>query len=199
MLLECEHPDMHNMHCKRHNQASRAILEAVTQHDLGASVIQSHIGLSDALAAPLSGVPNHIPGVPTTLPRPDFTLHLPGEDDSPPRVLIVEVKYGADTLLEARYDAVADLLRPTITAASRYYKCEAKLLYIALGVGGRIPTLVHQHLLELGIPRRAAHNLCNHLNLLATQWLHKIVAGRRALAPVTIVRRRARAHPPTAP
>jgi ribonuclease HI len=192
MLLECEHHDMHNMHCKRHNQAARAVLESVAKHDLGATIVQSHIGVSDELTSALAGVPNHIPGIPADLPRPDFTLHLPGHDGAPPRVLIIEVKYGADTLLEGKYDTVANHLRPTVRAASRYYRCEAKLLFIALGVGGRIPTLVYQHLLELGIPRRAAHNLCNHLNMLATQWLHKIVAGRRALAPVTIVRRAGR-------
>jgi ribonuclease HI len=189
MLLECSHPDMHNMHCKRHNEAARAILAEVIRHDLGATVVQAHIGTSTDLHPTLQHVPNQIPGVPSDHPRPDFTLKIPATADSPARVLVVEVKYGADTLLERKYQPVEDLLRPTLRAASRHYRCDAQLLFIALGVGGRIPTRAYQHTLELGIPRRAAHNLCNHLNIMATRWLHKIVAGRRALAPVIIQRR----------
>jgi ribonuclease HI len=189
MLLECSHPDMHNMHCKRHNEAARAVLAEVIRHDLGATVIQAHIGTSTDLHPTLQNVPNQIPGVPSDHPRPDFALKVPATADSPARVLVVEVKYGADTLLENKYQHVEDLLRPTLQATSRYYRCDARLIFLALGVGGRIPTRAYQHMLELGIPRRAAHNLCNHLNIMSTQWLHKIVAGRRALAPVDIQRR----------
>ena len=192
MLLACQHPDMHNMHCKRHNMATRMVLAETLRHDLGATVVQSHVGTDDAVATALDGVPNQIPGVSGDLPRPDFTLHVPATADRPARLLVTELKYGADTRLEQKYDTVAQLLAPTLRAAERHYRCNSTLLTFSLGVGGRIPLQAYEHLAELGIPRRAAHNLCNHLNILAIQWLHKIVAGRRALAPVEIRHRRDR-------
>jgi ribonuclease HI len=173
MMGGCTHTEMHDMYCKRHNDAATLIVLHMHLNATPTTPIQTHVGRPKGVPT-LTGLPDVVPGCQPHHSRPDFTLR-----DT--KIHLVEVKYGQDTRLEEKLRGIHDTLSRTRDAVERAQHMETFIRPILLGVGGRIPQLTFDTIMAMGSTHAQAQKICNKLNHQAVLWMHKIVKARRRL------------------
>jgi hypothetical protein len=173
MLGGCRHPVMHDIYCKRHNEAAILVLLHLHIHGTPTTPIQTHVG-RPASVPTLEDLPDVVPGCRTHHARPDFTLR-----DT--HIRLVEVKYGQDTRLEEKLPGIHNTLVQTKRTAEATNNLPATVHPILIGVGGRIPTSTFDSIVALGATTSQATKICNKLNQQAVTWMHRAVVARRRL------------------
>jgi hypothetical protein len=164
---------MHDIYCKRHNEAAILVLLHLHIHGTPTTPIQTHVG-RPASVPTLEDLPDVVPGCRTHHARPDFTLR-----DT--HIRLVEVKYGQDTRLEEKLPGIHDTLVQTKRTAEATNNLPATVHPILIGVGGRIPTSTFDSIVALGATTSQATKICNKLNQQAVTWMHRAVVARRRL------------------
>ena len=173
MLGGCRHAEMHDMYCKRHNDAAILVLLHLHLNATPTTPIQTHVGRPAGVPT-LAGLPDVVPGCQPHHSRPDFTLR-----DT--KIHLVEVKYGQDTRLEEKLAGIHNTLAQTRAVVERAQHMRSFIRPILVGVGGRIPQDTFDTLTALGSTHTQALKICNKLNQQAVLWMHKIVKARRRL------------------
>ena len=129
MLGGCQHPVMHSIYCKRHNEAGRLILNFYTDSGMPIVPVQAHIGRAESSPA-LRHLPDVPPGCGSHHSRPDLTLY----DGT---AHLVEVKFGQDTRLEEKLPDIHRTLRITRAVVAAHMRATAEVRPVLLGVGGK--------------------------------------------------------------
>jgi hypothetical protein len=174
------------MYSLRHNEAARLIATSARLGNLGATLVQAHIGRQhDSTHDPLEHLPRHFPlDGDTSSPWPDFSINQTDADGRVIRTHLFELKFGPDTRLELKEPLARAQLAPLADRITTSTGRSVDIHVLLIGVGGRIPTTTSNTIsTALGMRHREAVALLQSLNVLAVQWLHKIVQTRRMLEP----------------
>lgn len=180
-------PTLSKLVTERHNVAARYILKAVSEGQLGGSLIMTDAGSAEKMIQagftatynryiPQAILPNTDASKLRSL-RPDGLIVLNADKPVERRqVYIIELKYTADTNTSLQTTRAQEQHKEleSLLLAAQYKQQNIIRVPILIGVGGTIYLDTIAALNTLGISTKDAESTLTKVHIATVQWLHKI-------------------------
>ena len=202
IMGECQHPTMHALYVKRHDEAVGIINKAITKGRYGNCFKLMDAGKRGALPGDVAGKGSDLAGHllpgggPTSKPDlvyvPSLTaaqlseaMEANAKDwRSSHEVVLIEVGYCSDLNMPGKAadkHAQHQDLATTLAVAGWKVRYRADCECVSLGHGGSVMRNVERALTDMGVPTTAAQGCIRKLARHAVHMGHQIVTARRCL------------------